>query len=85
MELVAFDVDGLKFLIAYDHAFGVAGMVEFSANAQPSARFGAGDVVDNDLMTVAAFARRSSRTRLPNTARIKILASRTMALWLMLA
>ena len=51
MELVSFDVDGFEFFIGYKHAFGVVGIVEFSANSQPSARFGAGDEIDNDLMT----------------------------------
>ena len=51
MELVSFDVDGLKFFIGYNHALGVVGIVEFGANTQTSARFGTGDEVDNDLMT----------------------------------
>src|ERR1035437_6126598 len=51
MEVVSFDVDGTKFLIGHNHALGVVGIVEFSANTQPRTRFGAGDEVDNDLMT----------------------------------
>lgn len=59
MEFVAIDLDCCEVLIGDDHAFRIVGVVEFGANLQAAARLGAGDEVDDDLMTTSGRPRQS--------------------------
>lgn len=51
MKLVALDLDGGEVFVGHDQALGAVGVVEFGANCQTAAHLGAGDEVDDDLMT----------------------------------
>ena len=50
MEFVSFDFDGVQFCIRDDQTLGVLSGVEFSTHGQAAASFGAGNLVDNDLV-----------------------------------
>ena len=51
MEVVTLDLDSSKVVIGHDQALGIVGTVEFRTHLQTATCLGAGNEVDDDLMT----------------------------------